>query len=662
MKKVLRMATMLVVLIYCMVTTGLTVEAEETVVKGDFILPVAQITSADEIPEGFTALYDASDLQKIVDNPSGRYILMADVSLAEFDGLQSIGFTGVLYGNGHSLTDMYTEGFAHPRYELNKGLFCWIRDAEIRDLRVQGSMYLASSGVEGGAAYMGGIAGYVFGSSLITNCVTDVDMTYDEDEMDMFYDIGCAFGGVAGWLEYSSGASISYCRNVSNMRVLRCGGGIVGRIMSYSEGSAAEPTVYACINSGTLFTQYETAGGIAGYIQNSGDSIVIDSCANHGEVTGCWNVGGILGEASEDGARVEVRDCLNAGEIVGTDAPVVCVGGIVGAGNCYVTTCVNAGEFRANIPSGIHTEISEDHLKGCYYLDNAQGAMCRTSGEKITDGMLTAEQMLKEESFPALDLANQWILDPLATGWPHPYPRALLGERNVFEPRWPLDDGNNFVVTLNYYNSMTIRGSHAHSCQGSNFNGMDVSVREQPVYAVEDGVVDVSTEVAWTSFGNYIRIRHTVADADGNERYIYSLYAHMLDRNTTDADGNPVQLKAGDFVQKGQRIGTSGYSLSSSGSQSWHLHFEIFEADANGSNKVAGSLFSVYSDADIQYASSCYSANTTYGAGNAFSKEFLEYMDGHYVKSGDRYVRNEGDSAPAVAGFTDGLTKVEPPE
>ena len=662
MRRILEIATALALLLCCMVSTGVPAAADEVTVKGDFILPIDRITEEQDIPEGFVAVYDAPDLQKIVDNPDGKYILMADISLAEFGGLHSIGFTGVLYGNGYSLTDMYTEGFAHPRYELRMGLFSWIRDAEIRDLRVQGSMYLGNSGVEGGAAYMGGIAGYVFGNSLITNCVTDVDMTYDEAGIDMFYDISCAFGGVAGWLEYSGGASISYCRNVSEMQVLRCGGGIVGRILSYSEGSAAKPIVYACINSGTLFTQYETVGGVAGYAENQGELMAIDSCANHGEVTGCWNVGGILGEASEEGTQIEVSNCLNTGKIVGTDAPVVCVGGIVGAGDCYVTTCVNAGDFLANLPSGIHTEISAEHLKGCYYLDTAQGAMYKPSGENIADGMLTAEQMLMAESFPELDLENKWILDPLATGWPHPYPLALLKKDDAFEPQWPLDAGNNLVSTLNYYNSFSILGSHNHSCQGSNFNGMDVAVREQPVYAVEDGVVDISKEVSWSSFGNYVRIRHTVTDADGNERYIYSLYAHMLDRNTTDAEGNPVQLKVGDVVKKGQRIGTSGYSVSKSGKESWHLHFEIFEADANGNSKVAGSLFSVYSDADIQYASSCYSANVKYGADSAFSKEFIEYMDAHYVNTGDRYIRKEGDSAPAVAGFTDGLTKVDQTE
>lgn len=123
MRRILEIATALAVLLCCIVSTGAPAAADEVTVKGDFILPIDRITEEQDIPDGFVAVYDASDLQKIVDNPDGKYILMADISLAEFGGLHSIGFTGVLYGNGYSLTDMYTEGFAHPRYELRMGLF-----------------------------------------------------------------------------------------------------------------------------------------------------------------------------------------------------------------------------------------------------------------------------------------------------------------------------------------------------------------------------------------------------------------------------------------------------------------------------------------------------------------------------------------------------------
>lgn len=233
------------------------------------------------------------------------------------------------------------------------------------------------------------------------------------------------------------------------------------------------------------------------------------------------------------------------------------------------------------------------------------------------------------------------------------YYRLFAGE---FDPRWPLDAEYNYVTTVNYYNSTkNKRGTYHHSCQASYESGLDVSVHSQPVYAVEDGVVDVSTQAAWTSLGNYVRLKHKVYDKDGNERYVYSLYAHMLDRNTIDENGNSVQLKPGDVVKKGQRIGTSGYSLNrradGSYSESWHLHFEIFHDDKGGS------IFAIYSGDDIEYASSCYSANANHGANDAESQEFVKYMDEHYEKSGSTYRRRADDDGKPVISFVDGLYK-----
>lgn len=226
----------------------------------------------------------------------------------------------------------------------------------------------------------------------------------------------------------------------------------------------------------------------------------------------------------------------------------------------------------------------------------------------------------------------------------------LFGSK--FDPRWPLDAANNRVTTVNYYNTYkNKRGTYEHSCQGSIFSALDVSVHSQPVYAVEDGVVDISKEVAWTSFGNYVRIKHTVYDEEGNEHHIYSLYAHMLDRNTKDENGNCVQLKVGDKVKKGQLVGTSGYSLNSGGKESWHLHFEIFDENKSGS------IFNIYSGDDIQYESSCYAANQNHGEGNANSQTFTDYLDAHYTLSGGIYVRRTDDDNKPLSSFIDNLYK-----
>ncbi|MBR6361266.1 MAG: hypothetical protein IKS04_05665, partial [Clostridia bacterium] len=78
--------------------------------------------AADDVPEGYTEIYDIEDLYMIRNNLGGKYILMNDIDLtadlAEGGnwnegmgwtpiGINSTGcepFTGIFDGNGHTLT------------------------------------------------------------------------------------------------------------------------------------------------------------------------------------------------------------------------------------------------------------------------------------------------------------------------------------------------------------------------------------------------------------------------------------------------------------------------------------------------------------------------------------------------------------------------------
>lgn len=72
----------------------------------------------EEIPEGYTAIYDIADLYAIRNDRSGKYILMNDIDMTtdtseggDYDcgtGWDSIEtFSGTLDGNGHRIIGMH---------------------------------------------------------------------------------------------------------------------------------------------------------------------------------------------------------------------------------------------------------------------------------------------------------------------------------------------------------------------------------------------------------------------------------------------------------------------------------------------------------------------------------------------------------------------------
>lgn len=114
-------------------------------------------------------------------------------------------------------------------------------------------------------------------------------------------------------------------------------------------------------------------------------------------------------------------------------------------------------------------------------------------------------------------------------------------------------------------NGLPIRGTRVSSNFGTRINpvtgqrsphnGIDFPApRGTPIYATADGIVEQAGFDHGSGFGNLIIIQHNL----GFRTY----YAHL----------HQVQVKAGDFVHKGQQIGLSGNTGRSTGP---HLHYEV---------------------------------------------------------------------------------------
>lgn len=194
--------------------------------------------AADEIPEGYTAIYTAEDLKNISDNLSGKYMLMDDINL-ENETWESIGsvsapFTGELDGDGHKINNMTSEN----------GLFGYIKNATVKNLGICNfsiSRYVI-------AKCAGAVANQAVNSN-IENCYStgSVFGTTGSGQLALAYDFSC--GGLVG---YSDGSSFKNCYSSVTQSLeyqvmnLYAGGGLVGE---------AENSAFDCCYAVSEYTQ-----------------------------------------------------------------------------------------------------------------------------------------------------------------------------------------------------------------------------------------------------------------------------------------------------------------------------------------------------------------------------------------------------------------------
>ncbi|MBO7069394.1 MAG: hypothetical protein J6W52_12105 [Bacteroidaceae bacterium] len=126
--------------------------------------------------EGFYLIGNAKQLnwlnQKILEGETDSKVLLTDdIDLSESDypdlmiGTESKPFGGLFDGAGHTITYDYAEVT-----EKWRGLFAFVKDATIRNLRVEGSAFVTQ-------IHYGALIGRGDGTILVENVVTNVDIT-----------------------------------------------------------------------------------------------------------------------------------------------------------------------------------------------------------------------------------------------------------------------------------------------------------------------------------------------------------------------------------------------------------------------------------------------------------------------------------------------------
>lgn len=169
--------------------------------KRIFILLLALLllpmpTRAEEAP---TEIHTADQLLAIANDPSGSYILMADLDMTGVEW-ESPDFSGSFDGNGHAilnltlsstgsaLADTY-DGNAKAYQTACAGFFATMTDAQVKDLRLVNVRGVIESDMP---CFVGGIAGYL-DNSTVENC--QISGTLELRAHDRMF----GMGGIAGY-------------------------------------------------------------------------------------------------------------------------------------------------------------------------------------------------------------------------------------------------------------------------------------------------------------------------------------------------------------------------------------------------------------------------------------------------------------------------------
>ena len=247
--------------------------------SGGFIQQINRLSEDEAIAQGYTVIKTAQDLDNIRNDLDGKYILMNDIDLSSYSnwdpiGDDSAGFTGVLDGNGYTISNLTIN---RPDEDV-VGLFAIIGDfntmtgGEVKDLCLE-NVNIA------GSCYVGGIAPMLMGN--ITNCCV-IGNIFSNGNID-----GASYsGGLVGYQTYGTVSNSYAAGRIEGNGVLT--GGLVGM------------NAFGTISNSYTSNDVMGSEGVGGLVGNNYGGMISNSYAT-GVVLGVTHVGGLVGESMAGG-------------------------------------------------------------------------------------------------------------------------------------------------------------------------------------------------------------------------------------------------------------------------------------------------------------------------------------------------------------------------
>lgn len=303
-----------------------------------------------------------NNISLVAPDKSGNQIVWEPI------GTKKEPFSGVFWGNGHTISGMYINQ-TNGDYA---GLFGKVSGTgKVEHIRVEGKITLSTS--SSSVTCVGGVIAYWESNTPISKLTSDVNIVTKHASF---------VGGIVG----GSYANIDQCFSLGEIKVIdsfgladggKIGGvgGIVGLIKKVSAES--KPNIKNCFNKGNVSASFLHAnaggwGNVGGIVGHSDDGDTISDCYNIGKIVAtCTNVnknsyltaGGIAGKLSS----TKIENCFNKGMVKSTQD----AGGIAGffaGNNIHMIQCTN---FASVESTGINSD-DDAHTGGI--VGNASGS------------------------------------------------------------------------------------------------------------------------------------------------------------------------------------------------------------------------------------------------------------------------------------------------
>ncbi len=280
-------------------------------------------------------------------------------------------FSGNFNGNGYTVSGLYVNSSSNY-----VGLFGYFYGT-VSNLKIKNSYIIGTK------YYTGAVAGYCFGYSdqkaSVSNCsVSSTIVSGDKcvggvvgavSSYSSVYKCsnsarvigGTDVGGVTGRMNMK-GASYYSNSNSGTISGNDYVGGISGSISSASDWSG---TVSSLSNKGSVTAAYSGAGGLFGSF-TSYSSFALTKSYSNASVNGKYNAGGLVGYVTNSGKSLSVTQC-NTGDSASVSATLQNAGGLFGT----LRTNSNATLVVKNCNSGYGSVKAEDYAGGISAYINA---------------------------------------------------------------------------------------------------------------------------------------------------------------------------------------------------------------------------------------------------------------------------------------------------
>ncbi len=343
-------------------------------------------------PEALLTLMNTPDMWQ------GHYVLGADIDLSKYEGTltqKPIGnydlpFSGMFDGAGHKISgiDITAEGCV--------GLFGCIERGDIRNLTIDGKVMNTFAATNAETKYTadgqhhgvtGMLVGSVFAHSDIANCTA-------YGTVEGKGNVGGMIGMVKNLGNWT--VNVSYCDNYATVtNTLGNTGGVISRITSKGVAKIGVKVI-ECNNYASLTNtskDRQRLAGIVGYIRIETNQVLIDGCANYGDLSGSNSstdtsnrphVGGIVGraevtyptgESATQASSLLVERCENTGDIsstyMGGGIFAYCQRSSKVTGTVSFTECTTSGDVSAtSYAAGIIGYVQNEQASNNYIVSD----------------------------------------------------------------------------------------------------------------------------------------------------------------------------------------------------------------------------------------------------------------------------------------------------